>query len=230
MWKPRRYAVLLCDCHMPNMDGFELTAAIRELEMDNAIRSPIVAITANALEGESERCIAAGMDDYLSKPLDMGKLRRILRKWIAHNRQDRSVIDSPTSRSATSTTPVSTAVQAATPNDHDANNSSVDLSFLIECFGNDQAVHRDILQEFASTTPSYAADFGSAISARETTAVVSLAHTLKSAARSVGANDLADLCEGLERAGKARNWVRIDDLAPKIEPAVNKVAQFIARF
>lgn len=223
--------MLLYDCYMPNMDGFELTAAIRELENEDAIRSPIVAITANALEGESERCIAAGMDDYLSKPLDMGKLKQTLRKRMTDPNQAAPAIQSSRTESTAITTPVSSFAQAVTPTEtDDSDNSSVDLSFPIECFGDDQEIHRDILQEFTSTRPSYATGFGSAISAREPIAVVSLAHALKSAARSVGANDLADLCEGVERAGKARNWKQINALAPKTEPELNKVVQFVAQF
>ncbi|TXI89466.1 MAG: PAS domain S-box protein, partial [Burkholderiaceae bacterium] len=67
-WRTGRYALLLTDCHMPNMDGFELTAAIRQLERDQK-HSPIIAITANAMQGEAQRCRDRGMDDYLSKPL-----------------------------------------------------------------------------------------------------------------------------------------------------------------
>lgn len=62
------YALLLTDCHMPDMDGFELTQTIRVHERESGGRLPIIALTANALQGEAERCRAAGMDDYLSKP------------------------------------------------------------------------------------------------------------------------------------------------------------------
>ena len=81
-WRRNDYALLLTDCHMPNMDGFELTASIRKDQEGSGKRSPIIAVTANALEGEAERCIAAGMDDYLSKPLAMSDLKATLRKWM----------------------------------------------------------------------------------------------------------------------------------------------------
>ncbi|MBT4888515.1 MAG: response regulator [Rhodospirillales bacterium] len=81
-WRERDYGILLSDCHMPHMDGFELTAAIRGDEAGSEKRAPIIAVTANALEGEAQRCIAAGMDDYLSKPLKMNDLKAMLRKWM----------------------------------------------------------------------------------------------------------------------------------------------------
>ena len=78
---PSRYALLLTDCHMPNLDGFGLTDAIRHSETDGS-HLPIVAITANAMQGEAQRCRERGMDDYLSKPLRMKELAAALDKWL----------------------------------------------------------------------------------------------------------------------------------------------------
>ncbi|MCA8963846.1 MAG: CHASE domain-containing protein [Planctomycetes bacterium] len=80
----RRFDVILMDCQMPEMDGLQATAAIREREFDaGASRVPIVALTANALDGDKERCLAAGMDDYLTKPIRAKDLERSLRRWAA---------------------------------------------------------------------------------------------------------------------------------------------------
>lgn len=82
-WKSDDFGLILTDCHMPEMDGFEMTAEIRELENSGKLpRIPIIAITANALKGESERCLAAGMDDYLSKPVTIATLEKALRIWL----------------------------------------------------------------------------------------------------------------------------------------------------
>ncbi len=75
------FDLILMDCQMPGMDGFETTARVRARE-DNGFRVPILALTAAALQGDRERCLAAGMDDYLSKPLTLGQLRDMLRQWL----------------------------------------------------------------------------------------------------------------------------------------------------
>lgn len=82
LWQQHDFALVISDCHMPEMDGFELTRQIRLLETNSQQHVPIIAFTANALRGETERCLEAGMDDYLSKPVEMQALRRTLQKWL----------------------------------------------------------------------------------------------------------------------------------------------------
>lgn len=82
-WSGGRYAIVFADLHMPLMDGFEMTAEIRRLEAANGRpRTPIVAVTANAMAGEDERCRAAGMDGYLAKPVGLARLRATLQRWL----------------------------------------------------------------------------------------------------------------------------------------------------
>ena len=81
-WRNNSYALLLTDCNMPNMDGFELTKAIRQDEEKTGSHAGIIAITANAMEAEMDRCLKSGMDDFISKPIDMKDLRQSLRKWM----------------------------------------------------------------------------------------------------------------------------------------------------
>lgn len=79
--KRRRYALILMDCMMPEMDGYEATRAIRALEAPGQ-HVPILAFTADKTAGTRERCLEAGMDDYLTKPVDLGVLREALGRWL----------------------------------------------------------------------------------------------------------------------------------------------------
>ena len=81
------YAVVLMDCQMPEVDGFEATRMIRAAERRNRRHTPIVAMTANAMEGDREACLAAGMDDYMPKPIRMEELDKILHRWSGDVRQ-----------------------------------------------------------------------------------------------------------------------------------------------
>jgi signal transduction histidine kinase/DNA-binding response OmpR family regulator len=93
-WRDKVYDIVFADIHMPQMDGFEMTAEIRRLEISgNRPHTPIVAVTANALGGEDERCRAAGMDGYLSKPVSLARLRATLQRWVHEHERDQPAID-----------------------------------------------------------------------------------------------------------------------------------------
>jgi CheY-like chemotaxis protein/HPt (histidine-containing phosphotransfer) domain-containing protein len=82
-WAPGRYAAVLADLHMPGMDGFELTRQLRARETElGSARTPVIAVTANAMRGEEERCLAAGMDAYLAKPVAIERLRTTIERWV----------------------------------------------------------------------------------------------------------------------------------------------------
>jgi CheY-like chemotaxis protein len=75
------YDCLFMDCQMPDMDGFAATTAIRNREASTGQHLPIIAVTANAMTGDRERCLQAGMDDYISKPLKIQEIEAILKQW-----------------------------------------------------------------------------------------------------------------------------------------------------
>jgi PAS domain S-box-containing protein len=202
-YKTGGYALLLTDCHMPEMDGYELTGSIRGLEHGSGKRLPIIAVTANALQGEAERCLAAGMDDYISKPIAMPALVAALKKWM------------PAPREA------SPAEPSAGP--------LIDERAIKDIFGDDDTTFKEILVSFVGPSQSIISDILAARDRRAAADVKDAAHKLKSSARSIGATVLADLCVALEKAGKSGDWAEIDMLAPKAREEFGRVEVYISK-
>jgi CheY-like chemotaxis protein/HPt (histidine-containing phosphotransfer) domain-containing protein len=240
-WKSGRYSILLTDCHMPEMDGFELTAAIREAEADGVDHTPIVAITANALEGEAEKCLAAGMDDYLSKPIEMPLLKQALAKWMPATAEAaldlggvdvappppipvEPVVEQVAAEVAGEPAPAPEETDAAAAS---ADGGVVDPAALQSMFGDDPDTIREIMQGFIEPSQKIVADIEAAFASRSAADIGAAAHKLKSAARSIGANALADLCQSLEAAGKSDDWDGIEESAPQVPDAMIQVADYI---
>jgi CheY-like chemotaxis protein len=78
----RKYALILMDWRMPEIDGIQCTRSIRDVDAKNGLHTPIVALTARAMTGDKEKCLAAGMDDYLAKPFTTAQLREVMSRWI----------------------------------------------------------------------------------------------------------------------------------------------------
>jgi CheY-like chemotaxis protein len=211
-WRSKPYALLLTDCHMPNMDGFELTAAIRGDEVDRPERARIVAITANALQGEAERCIAAGMDDYLAKPVAMPALKSTLQKWMPAS----GYADAPDTEVIVQATAASAAAGAV-----------VDPRFLRESFGDDADFIKEIMGDYVEPALGIVAEIDAAWDSRSATGIGAAAHKLKSASRAIGADALADLCERLEVAGKSEDWAAIEADYPTLAPSMTAVQAHI---
>ncbi len=199
--KISRYALLLTDCHMPNMDGFELTKAIRESELSGA-HLPIIAITANAMQGEAQRCRERGMDDYLSKPLRLNELGPMLHKWMPESVANLSA-DTPCMVDISSKDEIK-AVKERNPEIHPFADFPIwNPDILSELVGDNPALHKRLLEKFLINADIQVAAIVAAAGAADAATAGGEAHTLKSAARSVGALALGELCQSLENAGHA---------------------------
>ncbi|MBI3772642.1 MAG: response regulator [Gammaproteobacteria bacterium] len=190
-WREGRFGLVLTDCHMPEMDGYDLARAIR-CEEDGKQHIPIIAITADALKGTDRSCLAAGMDDYLSKPVQLHVLQEKLKKWLPL-----------ASIAGGDDTPAAADRMMAA--------SAVDPAALAEVLGvDDKSLMADFYNDFLCNAEETVAALESAYTARQHGEIGALAHRLKSSARSVGANTLADCCLALEQSGKAGDWAEID--------------------
>jgi two-component system sensor histidine kinase/response regulator len=173
--------VIFTDCNMPVMDGYRMSEAIRERESaSGAARVPIIACTANAMRGDAARCFAAGMDDYLAKPITLEQLEAKVEQWLPGGRSD----------------PV-----PATP---------IDRKVLGEYSGGDAAAEREILAQFRSHHRADEEALRKALAGRDPQSIVQAAHRMRGAAASIGARGLAAACASIERAARANDWNLIE--------------------
>jgi len=214
MLDERNICLLLTDCHMPNLDGFGLTAEVRSREQMRASgRMPIIAITASALTEEVQQCYDSGMDGFLPKPVEIAKLHSMLKKWMG----------------GTTETPTISAEEDDAPSERADRNGPFDLSFLKETFGDDRETIVEILKEFVDPSEVCCTEVEVAIRDDSLAGVVAGTHKLKSAARSIGALELADICDQLESAGKNGDWKPVRTMAPELKSRMRDVTEFIAR-
>ena len=213
-WESGHYVLLLTDLHMPEMDGYQLTTAIRATESGKA-HSPIIAFTANALKGEAEHCLEIGMDDYLSKPVQLIHLKAMLEKWLPLVKSVTESIVLSTRTEGSSSTPVTKKMP-------------VDVHTLEELVGSDPAVINDFLRDFRVSSAMIATELRVAHQMGQPLAVGAAAHKLKSSSRAVGASALGDLCEQMERAGKGGDTAALTLLLPQFEEELAAVDQYIA--
>ncbi|MDO8347917.1 MAG: PAS domain S-box protein [Rugosibacter sp.] len=207
-WKTGEYALLITDLHMPRMDGYELTAAIRAEEAKvGAGHTPIIALTANALQGEAERCKAIGMDDYLAKPVPLAEFRVMLEKWLPLASSGENASSSPES------SPVG---------------ECVDVDVLRGLVGNETSVVAEFLQDFRVRAATTAAELLAAGASGRFADAGAAAHKLKSSARSVGAIRLGEWCERIEHAGKSGDRAALADLLPGFIVEMNAVDGYLA--
>jgi CheY-like chemotaxis protein len=216
-WRSGRYALLLSDVHMPGLDGYALTAAIREIERTQGLaRTPIVALTASALKGEAERCLAAGMDDYLAKPVSVAALATCLRRWLPHTLADDAadaVDDGAASAdpAALAVLPQLDPVQA------------LDTEVLTALTGGSPAEARAVLEDFLAATAQDLVALHAAREGGDAVALTRQAHKIKGAACMVGAAELGQVAEALETAGRHDEWLTIPPLAAYLDAALQRL-------
>ena len=208
-WLSGRYALVLTDLNMPRLDGYELARAIRAHELETgAKRVPIIALSANVMQGEPEKCKAAGMDDFVAKPTTIPVLAGRLRRWLDHLEWTSPERDDPQQDTAAS------AVSA--------DGYELDAAALDELTGGDAELAASLVEDFFETSRSDLGALRDALNARDGDDVRRQAHRIKGAARTVGARGIASLAERLEAAAaahaedKSDDWDELDQLANRL--------------
>ena len=188
MWRSGRYALLLTDCQMPKLDGYGLAAAIRQAEPEGE-RLPIIAVTANALPGEKDRCLQSGMDDLLNKPFRLEELGRLMKTWLPLAEEVKPVVaDAP---------PANNEAHIA------AGFPIWDAEVLPRMLGDKPALHRQLLEKYLIDAQERVMTILEAGREEDLLQISRTAHALKSLARVVGAMELGEVCQYLEAQGKS---------------------------
>jgi EAL domain-containing protein (putative c-di-GMP-specific phosphodiesterase class I)/DNA-binding response OmpR family regulator/two-component sensor histidine kinase len=201
LWRTGRFALLLTDLHMPGLDGMALTARIRA-EEDAQKHFPVIAITASANAGEGERCRAAGLDAYVSKPVTSERLAEVLSPWLPG-----------LGRAA--------AAQGAVADT--APPPVLDETVLPALVGHDAAVLLRIRREFLASARSSADALRAAVASNHATDAGAVAHRMKSSAGAVGAMALSGLCARIESAANRNDMAGVKLLQGAFDAALGEV-------
>ena len=189
MWESGRFAALISDCNMPEMDGYELARRIRKREEESGRqRVPIIACTANALQGEAESCFEAGMDDYLPKPVHLAALQKKLDQWLPLPDME-GVEDKH--------------AHEPRPGIGDEYAEVFDRSALAAITAGLPTAETEILADFQRANDEDAAALRAAVRENDLAAISHASHRMKGASRMVGMKRLAAVCEVVEHASRS---------------------------
>jgi PAS domain S-box-containing protein len=195
------YAAVLMDCRMPDMDGFEATRRIRRRERGGDRHTPVIALTASAMAGYRQRCLAAGMDDYLRKPVRLEDLAATLARWVSGGEHDRP---------------------AATDRPFDAQE-------VVRRLGGDPVVVRKVIETFLTDAPRLLAAVHAAIARRDAAALELAAHTLKGAVANFVAATAVDAAERVEALGRAGDLVSAAQACAALEAELARLRPALER-
>ncbi len=194
-----KYDLVFMDCQMPVMDGYEATRQIRDMQssvIDHDV--PVIAMTANAMQGDRERCIAAGMNDYISKPVDPSRLRRLLERWLQH--QPCQAPEEASAEGKGPSAPGAPAVVEAPVEPREADNPVFDHAGMRERLMDDEELMRVVAEAFLGDMPGQIEILKKQAAAGDVQESFAGAHRIKGAAANVGGVALSALAAEIEKA------------------------------
>jgi signal transduction histidine kinase/CheY-like chemotaxis protein/HPt (histidine-containing phosphotransfer) domain-containing protein len=209
----RNYSLILADGSMPVMDGLDFARHFRELEARRGgPRTPIVAMTAHALAGDSNRFLESGMDDYLSKPVALRKLQAMLQKWLGDSLAEAAPPDLPAPKG-----------QAET-------RDAIDFAALADILGDDDRhAAVELLEIFVADFPALLGGIEAALACGDRTALARSAHAAKSAAGSAAARPLAEMLRSIEHGAPTADLAEIATTYQAAQAEFRRVQAEIAR-
>ena len=202
-----QYDIVLMDVQMPEMDGYAATQEIRSPQ--SAVRNiPVIAMTAHAMKGDREKCLAAGMDDYISKPVKPKELLEIVQRWACKQ------VLHPVVKNDKPRAPMS---------------SPVDMKHLQEITGGEKDFEREITELFLKDTGKHLSGLKRAIDEGNASALEREAHTVKGAGLNMGADKFGELALALEKKGRSGSFEDAQDMLTELEAEFQRVKLFLER-
>jgi CheY-like chemotaxis protein len=194
------------DVQMPGMSGFEVTAHIRERERLKGGRVPVVALTAHAMKGDRERCLQAGMDEYLSKPIDAAELERVIGRVVAAAGPSAPVPPSPRLPGA----------------------GQPDRVAVLRRLGGEAELLREAVQLFLEACPGFLRRVEDAVARRDPAALEQTAHAIKGTMRNFGDSSAVHAAQRLEDLGRSGSLQGVDALWLDLQAAVRQLQPVLA--
>ena len=206
------YEAILMDVQMPKIDGYEATAQIRQHEEGAEGRhTPIIAMTANAMQEDQEKALEAGMDDYISKPVNLAKLEAVLERWVS---EDHGAVAAPGAVPADSKEP---AILDGTGSSLDA-----DVIMSLRDLGDNEMLS-ELARLFVNDTSSNLATLKAAIEKGDADSVKRVVHTLKGSSGNIGATRMAAICSKLEDVSALEDLSAAPALLERLEVEFERV-------
>lgn len=208
--KNAKYDLVLMDMQMPKMDGYQATALIRSREKEQGLkRMPILAMTANAMAGDREKCLEAGMDDYISKPVKPADLKSLLRQWLTVQEKNSNQaiaaaatkVNLAAAKSAMQLSQPSPLIQPTNTQE----NLVLDREVLKELFDIMETEATKLLQEYLNNAPELLKNIDVAMRENNANGLILPTHSLKSSSANVGAMQVSALAKQLEFMGKEKS-------------------------
>jgi two-component system, sensor histidine kinase and response regulator len=201
------YVAVLMDCRLPGLDGYQATAEIRRREGPSR-HTPIIAMTASATREDRDRCLAAGMDDYVAKPVMVGDLDAVLARWL----RDEALA----------------AAGAAEPAAEVIDHARLAALRELDDDGQGSRLLSRLAAAFLSGAPTDLAGLRAAVARGDAVAVGHAAHHLKGAAATLGSGGVVDLCEDIELLAGADALASAGDLLGRLEEELDRVRDALA--